>query len=283
MALTEDAPTVSKKVGSPVKKLRRLSRVRDSDKSCSILICQEAVPGDGDIPQKNSLPKVQAQKQPIIMKVGVYGIEREYHDGPVPVVKRVSRVEKILSVRRNTLDTSATFCVKEFQRSYRNVVNVKEELLLKHCPQLMRNFLKRMTQLGRVDGHGHDNKDSPAFDPLFTKIDRIIAQEVHNRNKCYLVKWCRLPYSEATWEKEEHLCKDQPAVFRFHQFNLKAIVCQPQNSSKKVFKDGRALRDYQEAGVAWLDHNFENRTNCVLADEMGLGKTIQVRSYAPAL
>lgn len=278
LALTEDAPTVSKKIDSPVKKLHRLSRVRESEKSCSKLICQEADNGDGDILKEISLPGAQEHEQPTIMNVGVYGIEREDHDSPMPVVKRIRRVEKILSVRRTALDTSTMFCVKEYQRSYRNVVNVKEELLLKHCPQLVRNFLKRLTQLGRVDGHGHDNKDSPAFDPLFTKIDRIIAQEVHNRGKSYLVKWCRLPYSEATWEKEEHLRKDQPAVFRFHQFNLKAIVCQPQNSSKKVFKDGRALRDYQEAGVAWLDHNFENRTNCVLADEMGLGKTIQVCS-----
>lgn len=35
------------------------------------------------------------------------------------------------------------------------------------------------------------------------------------------------------------------------------------------------LRDYQEVGVSWLLHLFENEISGLLADEMGLGKTVQ--------
>jgi SNF2 family DNA or RNA helicase len=212
-----------------------------------------------------------------MLNVGVYGIERDDGDEPVPISKRIGRVEKILSMRKKLGDVPAIFCVKEHGKSYRDVANVNENVLLKHCPQLIRNFLKRLSQLGREDGHCLDRADSPAFDPLFTRIDRIIAHDIVKKRKIFLVKWCRLSYTEATWEKEEDLTRDRSAVSRYHQINRRVPhIVSVGKSIQKVFKDGRALRDYQEAGVTWLDHNFENRTNCVLADEMGLGKTIQV-------
>ncbi|XP_073385552.1 uncharacterized protein [Physcomitrium patens] len=218
------------------------------------------------------LDRLEAE-QPVMLNIGVYGIERD--EGPAAVAKRIGRVEKILSARKDG-DSSLIFTVKEYGKSYRDVVHVNESTLLKHCPQLIRNFLKRLAQLGRVDGHCSDRPDSPAFDPLFTKIDRIIAHEVQKKKKVYLVKWCRLPYTEVTWEKEEKLSGDRLAISRYYQINK---VPSPSNSSgksiQKRFRDGRVLRNYQEEGVTWLDHNFENRTNCVLADEMGLGKTIQ--------
>lgn len=263
-ALTEEA-------AAPERKLRRLQKLAYP----VIQDCRESV-------KEKSIASLNASEArdlkcdpPTIYDVGIYGIEREGDNSPVPVVKRIGRVEKILSVRRASEASDSVFCVKEYGKCYRNVVHVKENILLNQCPQLLRNFLKRLEQLGRVDGHGLDLPNNPAFDPLYTKIDRIVAQDVQSKKKLFLVKWCRLPYSESTWEKEENLQKDLSAISRFIKFNSK--VTRPvETTSRKPFKDGRALRDYQEAGVAWLDHNFENRINCILADEMGLGKTIQV-------
>lgn len=218
------------------------------------------------------------ESSPRVFTIGIYGIERE--DGQNPITKRIGRVEKILSMRKKSGDVPALFCVKEYGKSYRDVVNVNESVLLKYAPQLMRNFLKRLSQLGREDGHCLDRSDSPAFDPLYTRIDRIITHE-DGRKKMFLVKWCRLPYTEATWEKEENLMRDRSFISRYHQMNRRGSqTVSFGRSIQKRFRDGRALRDYQEAGVTWLDHNFENRTNCVLADEMGLGKTIQVSAQS---
>ncbi|KAG0567323.1 hypothetical protein KC19_7G126300 [Ceratodon purpureus] len=193
-----------------------------------------------------------------------------------PLVRRIGRVEKILSVKNRDAGSDAIFRVKENLRSYRQVVFVQGSVLQKHCPQLLRSFLKRMDHLGRRDGHTLEDTETPDFDPVYTRIDRIIAAEQRGSKKCYLVKWCGLPYTEATWEREENLRRDVGAICRFHKNNLRiSAIRRAETSSQGEFKDGRRLRDYQEAGVAWLDHNFKNRTNCILADEMGLGKTIQ--------
>lgn len=269
------ADILTEEAASPQRKLHRLQKLADP----VMQDCRESVKEKSIASLNASEARDVQYDPPTIYDVGIYGLEREGDNSPVPVVKRIGRVEKILSVRRASSDS--IFCVKEYGKCYRSVVHVKESTLLNQCPQLLRNFLKRLEQLGRVDGHGLDLKNSPAFDPLYTKIDRIIAQDVQSKKKLFLVKWCRLPYSESTWEKEENLQKDLSAISRFMKFNSK--VTRPvETTSRKSFKDGRALRDYQEAGVAWLDHNFENRTNCILADEMGLGKTIQVCTGAGA-
>lgn len=195
------------------------------------------------------------------------------------LVRCVKRVEKILSVKNRARGPDAIFSVKEREKCYRQVVSVKGSALQKHCPQLLRLFLKRMDYLGRKDGHVLDDKDTPDFDPIYTRVDRIIAADQRGCSKYYLVKWCGLPYTEVTWEREENLQQDIPAICRFHKANLRiSSIRRVDTSAQLIFHDGRKLRDYQEEGVAWLDHNFKNRTNCILADEMGLGKTIQVCS-----
>lgn len=137
------------------------------------------------------------------------------------LVRRVGKVEKILSVKDRLSGPDAIFRVKESHKSYRQVVSVQGSVLRKQCPQLLRIFLKRMAHLGRNDGHTLDDKDSPDFDPMYTRIDRIIAAEQRGCKKCYLVKWCGLPYAEVTWEKEENLQRDVAAICRFHKNTLR--------------------------------------------------------------
>ncbi|KAI5798849.1 SNF2 family N-terminal domain-containing protein [Geopyxis carbonaria] len=47
----------------------------------------------------------------------------------------------------------------------------------------------------------------------------------------------------------------------------------------KNMKEGVVLKDYQIAGVNWLNLLYEKRLSCILADEMGLGKTCQVVAF----
>lgn len=266
----DDGPPVGKE--SDGVSVRSIHHLDDDDRE----ECEASHSREAEDISKLAVPMAKEHEIPRTLTVGVFSIEREDGNDPTPITKRIGRVEKILSMRKKSGDVPAIFCIKEFGKSYRDVVNVHESTLVKHCPQLIRNFWKRLSQLGREEGHCLDRSDSPAFDPLFTRIDRIIAHENVKKSRHFLVKWCRLPYTEATWEKEENLTRDRSAITRYYQINRKASHSVSFGRSiQKLFRDGRALRDYQEAGVTWLDHNFENRTNCVLADEMGLGKTIQ--------
>lgn len=213
----------------------------------------------------------QAEEEPLLpeLKVDVFG---PYSGGDESraVVKRVGLVEKILSVRNRGTD-AAVYCVKLSGKGYRNAVYVRESLLARDYSQLLRHFLRRMDDLNRVDGNVGETADSPAFNPSYIQIDRILAAEQRGRKKFYLVKWQGLPYSESTWEAEDSLVGEKYALKRFLQLSTKGAP----GSNTLAFKDGRVLRDYQKKGLAWMDHNYQNHVNCILADEMGLGKTIQ--------
>jgi hypothetical protein len=152
-----------------------------------------------------------------------------------PLVRRIGRVEKILSVKNRDAGSDAVFRVKESLRSYRQVVFVQGSVLQKHCPQLLRSFLKRMDHLGRRDGHTLEHTESPDFDPVYTRIDRIIAAEQRGSKKCYLVKWCGLPYTEATWEREEYLRQDVAAICRFHKNNLRISAIRRAETSSQAW------------------------------------------------
>eukprot|EP00250_Pteridium_aquilinum_P001778 c11994_g1_i1 orf=341-5044(-) len=203
------------------------------------------------------------------LRVDVFGVFTEGEDSR-PIAKRVGLVEKILSVRNKGTD-AAVYCVKLNGRGYRNSVYVREGVLARDYSHLLRHFLRRMDDLGRVDGNVAEREDSPAFNPAYIKIDRIMASEQRGRKKFFLVKWQALPYSESTWEAEDALVADKDALKRFLQISTRGAP----GSNTMAFKDGRVLRDYQKKGLAWMDHNYRNQVNCILADEMGLGKTIQ--------
>lgn len=212
--------------------------------------------------------------------VGLYGLCTNTGEYLPPRKRICNSVEKVLSVR-TVADCERLFCVKEHERSYRAVLFVTEKLLQHHSPQLLRNFLKRMDALGRVDGHDGDDEKGPAFDPQFIEIDRIFAFQIKGSRKFYFVKWRNLPYSESTWEEEGSLQYDRSAIQRFWAVQEPSTRVEAWRF-KTAFRDGRTLRDYQEEGVSWLDREYENRMNCILADEMGLGKTIQVCAFETA-
>ncbi|KAI5062349.1 hypothetical protein GOP47_0022888 [Adiantum capillus-veneris] len=217
-------------------------------------------------------PRPDALKEPAPSewKVDVFGLYSDGEEDSRPIVKRVGLIEKILSVKNKGTD-AAMYCVKLNGKSYRNVAYVCESLLSKGYSNLLRHFWRRMDDLGRFDGNVAEKEDSPAFNPDYIKVDRIMASEQRGRKKFFLVKWQGLPYSESTWEAEDALIGDKFAMKRFLQISAKGAP----SSNSMAFLDGRTLRDYQRKGLAWMDHNFRNHVNCILADEMGLGKTIQ--------
>uniref|UniRef100_A0A673IX60 Chromodomain-helicase-DNA-binding protein 8 n=1 Tax=Sinocyclocheilus rhinocerous TaxID=307959 RepID=A0A673IX60_9TELE len=114
-------------------------------------------------------------------------------------------------------------------------------------------------------------------------VDRIL-DESHSVDKdngepvvYYLVKWCSLPYEDATWELKEDV--DEAKVEEFRKIESRpprpAASAWKKLDESREYMNGNQLREYQLEGVNWLLFNWYNRQNCILADEMGLGKTIQ--------
>ncbi|KAH7441097.1 hypothetical protein KP509_03G025400 [Ceratopteris richardii] len=232
-----------------VRRQRRRSKIREKCKSTAV-VCKE--------PESPEL------------RVDVFGLCIGGDEDNRPTVKKIGPVEKILSVKKKEMD-SPIYCVKLSDKSYRNAVYVNESLLTKCYPQLLRHFWRRLTDLGREEGNVIEKEGSPAFNPAYVRVDRIIASEQRGRKRLFLVKWQGLSYSESTWEEEDALVYDKAAMKRFLQISSRGAP----GSNTISFRDGRVLRGYQKEGVAWMDHNYRNSVNCILADEMGLGKTIQ--------
>uniref|UniRef100_A0A8C7ULF3 Chromodomain helicase DNA binding protein 8 n=1 Tax=Oncorhynchus mykiss TaxID=8022 RepID=A0A8C7ULF3_ONCMY len=132
-------------------------------------------------------------------------------------------------------------------------------------------------------------EEEEPFNPDYVEVDRILdeSNSVDKDNGepvvYYLVKWCSLPYEDATWELREDVDEDKVVEFRKIQDRQPQLKRTPRPQAaawKKLeefreYKSGNVLREYQLEGVNWLLFNWYNRQNCILADEMGLGKTIQ--------
>ncbi|MEQ2163856.1 hypothetical protein GOODEAATRI_000349 [Goodea atripinnis] len=151
----------------------------------------------------------------------------------------------------------------------------------------------QLKQEVELDGDGLPSMqffvDEEPFNPDYVEVDRIldVSHSVDKDNGepviYYLVKWCSLPYEDATWELKEDV--DEGKVEEFgkiqnRQPRLKRTARPAASAWKKLeetreYKNGNTLREYQLEGVNWLLFNWYNRQNCILADEMGLGKTIQ--------
>uniref|UniRef100_A0A3Q2DSU2 Chromo domain-containing protein n=1 Tax=Cyprinodon variegatus TaxID=28743 RepID=A0A3Q2DSU2_CYPVA len=154
----------------------------------------------------------------------------------------------------------------------------------KRIHQKIKRFKTKHAQMR----HLFQEEEEP-FNPDYVEVDRIldVSHSVDKDNGepviYYLVKWCSLPYEDATWELKEDV--DEGKVEEFgkllnRQPRLKKMVRPSASAWKKLeetreYKNGNTLREYQLEGVNWLLFNWYNRQNCILADEMGLGKTIQ--------
>ncbi len=109
-----------------------------------------------------------------------------------------------------------------------------------------------------------------------------------------LCRWCNLPYDGATWETDDLVGEVIPpeTVERFErslafpslkekgvnaaytQSNTRPTWKPSQNynlDSNPVpeFVGGRKLREYQLAGLNWMNWQFAVSRGCILADEMG--------------
>uniref|UniRef100_A0A671S501 Chromodomain-helicase-DNA-binding protein 8-like n=1 Tax=Sinocyclocheilus anshuiensis TaxID=1608454 RepID=A0A671S501_9TELE len=154
----------------------------------------------------------------------------------------------------------------------------------KRIHQKLKRFKTKQAQMRNIF-----HEDEEPFNPDYVEVDRIL-DESHSVDKdngelvvYYLVKWCSLPYEDATWELKEDV--DEAKVEEFRKIEsrparLKRTPRPAASAWKKLdesreYKNGNQLREYQLEGVNWLLFNWYNRQNCILADEMGLGKTIQ--------
>ncbi|KAL4657212.1 chromodomain-helicase-DNA-binding protein 8-like isoform X1 [Arapaima gigas] len=202
-------------------------------------------------------------------------------------------VDKILSMRitKKEVSPGQYINVEEFFVKYKNYSYMHCEWATleqlekdKRIHQKLKRFKTKQAQMRHVF-----QEDEEPFNPDYVEVDRIL-DESHSVDKdngepliYYLVKWCSLPYEDATWELKEDVDDSKIEEFRKiqqRQPRLKRTPRPPANSWKKleeshVYKNGNTLREYQLEGVNWLLFNWYNRQNCILADEMGLGKTIQ--------
>ncbi|ULU09905.1 hypothetical protein L3Y34_014340 [Caenorhabditis briggsae] len=132
-------------------------------------------------------------------------------------------------------------------------------------------------------------EDDEDFNSDFVIVDRVVDYIIEDDGQEFvLIKWKSLGYDEVTWEPIEHIPEDKVELWRQRQVIDPAKVRDKQRpepeewkklSTKKVWKNGNSLREYQFEGVDWLLYCYYNAQNCILADEMGLGKTVQTITF----
>ncbi|XP_030629653.1 chromodomain-helicase-DNA-binding protein 8 [Chanos chanos] len=202
-------------------------------------------------------------------------------------------VDKVLAMRLTKKEVSPgqLVNVEEFFVKYKNYSYMHCEWATleqlerdKRIHQKLKRFKTKHAQMRNLF-----QEDEEPFNPDYVEVDRIL-DESHSVDKdngepvvYYLVKWCSLPYEDATWELKEDIDEGKIEEYKkieSRQARLKRTPRPPASAWKKLeesreYKSGNTLREYQLEGVNWLLFNWYNRQNCILADEMGLGKTIQ--------
>uniref|UniRef100_H3CR68 Chromodomain-helicase-DNA-binding protein 8 n=1 Tax=Tetraodon nigroviridis TaxID=99883 RepID=H3CR68_TETNG len=202
-------------------------------------------------------------------------------------------VDKILAVRvtKKELTPGQYANAEEFFVKYKNYsylhcewASLEQLEKDKRIHQKIKRFKTKHAQMSRLF-----QEDEEPFNPDYVEVDRIldVSHSVDKDNGenviYYLVKWCSLPYEDATWELNEDVDEGKVEEFKKiqnRQPRLKRTPRPSPGSWKKLeesreYKNANTLREYQLEGVNWLLFNWYNRQNCILADEMGLGKTIQ--------
>uniref|UniRef100_A0A8C7K258 Chromodomain-helicase-DNA-binding protein 8 n=1 Tax=Oncorhynchus kisutch TaxID=8019 RepID=A0A8C7K258_ONCKI len=200
-------------------------------------------------------------------------------------------VDKVLSMRLTKKEVSPGHYInaEEFFVKYKNYSYMHCEWATleqlerdKRIHQKLKRFKAKHAQMR----HLLQEEEEP-FNPDYVEVDRILdeSNSVDNGEPVvyYLVKWCSLPYEDATWELREDVDEGKVEEFRKIQDRQPQLKRTPRPQAaawKKLeefreYKSGNVLREYQLEGVNWLLFNWYNRQNCILADEMGLGKTIQ--------
>uniref|UniRef100_A0A8C8EWE4 DNA helicase n=1 Tax=Oncorhynchus tshawytscha TaxID=74940 RepID=A0A8C8EWE4_ONCTS len=201
-------------------------------------------------------------------------------------------VDKVLSMRLTKKEVSPGHYInaEEFFVKYKNYSYMHCEWATleqlerdKRIHQKLKRFKIKHAQMRLL------LQEEEPFNPDYVEVDRILdeSNSVDKDNGepvvYYLVKWCSLPYEDATWELREDVDEDKVVEFRKIQDRQPQLKRTPRPQAaawKKLeefreYKSGNVLREYQLEGVNWLLFNWYNRQNCILADEMGLGKTIQ--------
>ncbi|XP_067108594.1 chromodomain-helicase-DNA-binding protein 8 isoform X1 [Osmerus mordax] len=202
-------------------------------------------------------------------------------------------VDKVLSMRlmKKEVSPGQYGSVEEFFVKYKNYSYLHCEWATleqlerdKRIHQKLKRFKAKQAQMRLLF-----QEEEESFNPDYVEVDRIL-DESHSVDKdngepviYYLVKWCSLPYEDATWELKEDVDEEKVEEFKKIQNRQARLKRTPRPQAaawKKLeesreYKSGNILREYQLEGVNWLLFNWYNRQNCILADEMGLGKTIQ--------
>jgi SNF2 family DNA or RNA helicase len=135
-------------------------------------------------------------------------------------------------------------------------------------------------------------------------VERIVNVEVNDEGELewVLIKWCRLPYEDVTWEKYSHeneswdeelqevneeLREQIDAAYAWYEEGVAIAERSPSKTTPKFVEkklqpkslsmpNGFKMKGYQLDGLNWMLFNWHRHVPCVLADDMGLGKTVQI-------
>lgn len=214
--------------------------------------------------------------------------ESESDHAPPPVAPQEPGIDAILDSRDGTYlvkwtdrahlhNTWETLEALEGVRGYRKLVN----FMAKQSEREAARASGRREELEVLELDWEARRTRVAE---YVKVDRVIAARAGPE---YLVKWCRLPYDQCTWEGAGVLAADwQVKVDEFLERQRPRAVHSgglvPDQQPSWV-PSGLQLRDYQVVGLHWLARAFQSHVNTILADEMGLGKTIQSAVFLGAL
>uniref|UniRef100_A0A671LEZ5 Chromodomain-helicase-DNA-binding protein 8 n=1 Tax=Sinocyclocheilus anshuiensis TaxID=1608454 RepID=A0A671LEZ5_9TELE len=202
-------------------------------------------------------------------------------------------VDKILSMRVTKKEASILICflynfyflrmfIYDVSSSYMHCEWASLEQLErdKRIHQKLKRFKTKQAQMRNIfqEVRPYKFEIRQTCHVLFGSVSHMALPVVY-----YLVKWCSLPYEDATWELKEDVDEAKVEEFRKIESRPARLNRTPRPAAsawKKLdesreYKNGNQLREYQLEGVNWLLFNWYNRQNCILADEMGLGKTIQ--------
>jgi Chromo (CHRromatin Organisation MOdifier) domain len=147
-------------------------------------------------------------------------------------------------------------------------------------------YLCKWNLLGYAESTWEDSESLTAQQVRVWLSEAATAHGSCARHTCDTV--CGM-FASAAWLNtcDMHV-QEASLVKRFKAFSQPPPFVKPTDPAKLVqllvdgkglptFKNGRKLRDYQEASFKWMvQHNLQGQ-GCVLGDEMGLGKTAQAR------
>lgn len=252
----------------------------------SFLANIEQIPPVDPLPSTDSVPvptSISSSEVPNpALSPSSYKSEPVATDTPTiqsPSVKEILSPTSVTSENPDKVETPVMvteFLVKWKDKSYVHCEWISEEQIILQEGPTGKNKIKRFWQ----KQHSVEELEDPI--PVeYTQVDRILASgevqiEGEGAKVMYLVKWCTIPYTEATWEFAEDF-KDDKKIEEYKKFHILPATPVPAPLPSRLwvkmeqspeYKNNNSLRKYQLEGLNWLIYCWCQGRGSILADEV---------------